>query len=80
MASFIQSAFTQFSNRELLALLQRLGLKTKVERGGRVFPASDRALDVLRSLEKYLTENRVRGHPGEVTKVLVDSGWSRRPV
>ena len=71
---FLYSAFTQFSNQDLLALLQRLGLKTKVERGGRVFPASDRSMDVVRALEKYLNENRVRVIQGEVTKVLVDAG------
>ncbi len=71
---FLYSAFTQFSNQDLLTLLQRLGLKTKVERGGRVFPASDRSVDVVRALEKYLTENHVRVIRGEVSKILVEAG------
>lgn len=43
---FLYSAFEQFSNEDLLILLHQWGLPTKVERGGRVFPESDSALDV----------------------------------
>lgn len=52
--NFLYSAFYGFTNRDLLALLEDTGLETKVERGGRVFPASDRAADVLLALKKLL--------------------------
>lgn len=71
---FLYSAFHQFSNQDLITLLHSLGLKTKVERGGRVFPVSDRSADVVRVLGKYLAQNNVRVLQGEVTNVLVDSG------
>ena len=51
---FLYSAFSQFPNHDLIDLLERLGVPTKVERGGRVFPASDRASDVAEALERWL--------------------------
>ena len=53
---FLYSAYSRFFNDELIALLQRLGVKTKVERGGRVFPASDDADDVANALERWVRE------------------------
>ena len=35
---FLYSAFAAFDNRDLMALLERLGVPLKTERGGRVFP------------------------------------------
>lgn len=43
---FLMSAYQQFDNRDLLDLLHEWKLATKVERGGRVFPVSDSALEV----------------------------------
>ena len=40
---FLYSAFYTFTNQDLIALFNNLGLKTKVERGNRVFPASDKS-------------------------------------
>ncbi|KKM08827.1 FAD-dependent oxidoreductase [Clostridiales bacterium PH28_bin88] len=51
---FLYSALHTFSNKDMVALLNRLGLPTKVERGGRVFPVSDRSKDVVQALEGYL--------------------------
>ena len=51
---FLYGAFSRFSNQDLIELLQRLGVPTKIERGGRVFPESDRADDVAAAFEKWL--------------------------
>lgn len=58
-SKFLYSAFQNLSNNELIELLNQLGLRTKVERGGRVFPESDKSSDVIKTLEKYLSQNRV---------------------
>jgi predicted Rossmann fold flavoprotein len=71
---FLYSAFYTFSNDDLLNLFHDLGLATKVERGGRVFPASDKALDVVKALQKYITQNGVRVLHGEVEQVLAKEG------
>ena len=52
---FLYSAYSHFDNRDLMALMESLGVKLKVERGGRVFPASDRSSDITRALERELT-------------------------
>jgi len=57
---FLFSAFHNFFRPELLAFLNNLGLTTKVERGGRIFPVSDDAHDVVRVLKIYLSQNNVR--------------------
>ncbi|PKN18407.1 MAG: NAD(P)/FAD-dependent oxidoreductase [Deltaproteobacteria bacterium HGW-Deltaproteobacteria-6] len=56
---FLHSAFSRFFRPELLAFFEQYGLATKVERGGRIFPVSDDARDVVRALQKYLAENKV---------------------
>jgi predicted Rossmann fold flavoprotein len=56
---FFYSAFNSLSNNDLIELLNSLGLRTKVERGGRVFPESDKSSDVIKTLEKYINKNNV---------------------
>lgn len=50
---FLYSAFSVFNNEDMRAFLHRAGVPTKVERGGRVFPESDKSSDVLRALSDY---------------------------
>ena len=59
-SKFLMSAVYAFPNTALIDLLEENGLRTKVERGGRVFPASDRANDVIRTLEKMLRDAGVK--------------------
>jgi hypothetical protein len=51
---FLRQAFARFFNQELLAFFENLGLPLVTERGGRVFPASGQAGDVLKVLRKWL--------------------------
>ncbi len=59
-SQFLYSAFYSFTNEQLLDLLHEYGLETKVERGGRVFPVSDRSSDVLKTLEKLISGAEIR--------------------
>lgn len=56
---FLYSAFYTFSNEDLIEFFKKLGLNTKVERGNRVFPISDKSSDVIKALEKFLKESNV---------------------
>jgi predicted flavoprotein YhiN len=56
---FLYNAFGRYFRDELLALLKRYGVETKTERGGRVFPVSDNAGDVVDALVKYAADNNV---------------------
>ena len=57
---FLYPAFTRFFREDLLALLGRYGVRTLVETGGRIFPASGRAADVVRALQQNQAENGAR--------------------
>lgn len=68
---FLYGAYERFSNIDLLALLHEWGLKTRVERGGRVFPESDSALEVRNLFMKMLKKYNVTVHLNEaVTKIV----------
>lgn len=56
---FLYGAFHRFFRDELLEFLRRHGVETKTERGGRIFPVSDSAADVLDALVSYVKHNRV---------------------
>lgn len=58
-SKFLYSAFSTFFNEEIVSLLNILGLETKVERGGRIFPKSDKSSDVIKAFQKYLLDNNV---------------------
>lgn len=72
---FLYGAYERFTNEDLLQLLHDAGLETKVERGGRVFPASDSALDMRNTFMKLMKHYGVDVHLEEpVKKLLVDDG------
>ena len=57
---FLYSAFQNFNNQDIINLLKEQGLKTKEERGNRIFPVTDRASDVLDALIKKLKKQSVK--------------------
>ena len=72
---FLYGAYERFTNEDLLQLLHDAGLETKIERGGRVFPASDSALDVRNTFMKLMKHYGVDVHLEEpVKKLLIDDG------
>lgn len=58
--TFLYSSLYSFTNENIIELLESLGLKTKVERGNRVFPESNKSSDVIKALEKFLSQNNVK--------------------
>ncbi len=72
---FLYSAFHRFFRDELLAFLRRYGVETKTERGGRIFPVSDDAGEIVRAFQQYIADNGVQVHAGvPVIKILVEKG------
>lgn len=51
--NFLYSAFYNFSNQDLMNLLEDEGLQLKVERGDRVFPVTDKARDVVDTMQRF---------------------------
>lgn len=70
---FLYSSFYSLTNDQVIEFFEELGVKTKVERGGRVFPESDHSSDVIRALEQELkrlgAEIRLRT---EVKEILAE--------
>ncbi|HRY36266.1 MAG TPA: NAD(P)/FAD-dependent oxidoreductase [Candidatus Magasanikbacteria bacterium] len=56
---FLFTAFNKFGVEDVINFFEKQGLKTKVERGNRVFPESDQAFSVLSALKKYLRDTGV---------------------
>ncbi len=59
---FLYGPFHEFSNYDLIKFFNERGLQTKVERGNRVFPQSDRAQDVVDLLADYARKSGVKIH------------------
>lgn len=70
---FLYSAFYGFTNEQAIEFFEDIGLRTKTERGNRVFPLSDHSSDVIRVLEKEMERRNVQVHlHSEVKEVLTD--------
>ncbi len=57
---FLYGALNNFDNDSIINLLEQEGVRTKVERGGRVFPVSDKSQDVLNALLRILKKLDVK--------------------
>ena len=57
---FLYSAFYTFTNTDVINMFNSLGVKTKTERGKRVFPESDKAHDIANALEKQIKNKKVK--------------------
>ncbi len=72
---FLRQAFSGFFMPELVNFFEHLGVPVSVERGGRIFPSSSRALDIVTSLVKWVERNGVKVFPrSQVTQVVTEKG------
>ena len=71
---FLYSAISNFSPSDTISFFEARGLKTKTERGNRVFPASNKAIDVVRTLEGFVAEAGVKILNVRARNLLVKDG------
>ena len=57
---FLYSAFSNFMPYDTMALFEELGVALKIERGNRVFPVSDKAVDIVDALVNYAKNSGVK--------------------
>ena len=70
---FLYSSFYSLTNDQVIDFFEDLGVKTKVERGGRVFPESDHSSDVIRALEQEMKRLGVEFClKSEVKEILIE--------
>jgi predicted Rossmann fold flavoprotein len=73
---FLRHTFEQFGNTDLMAFLRDGGLELDTERGGRVFPSSGRAKDVLDALLRWVASCGVQlKYSTAVDKLVVSNGY-----
>ena len=71
---FMYSSFNNFTNEDIIKLLEEEGVETKVERGNRVFPVSDRSQDVQKALIRIIKKLNVKIITNSrVKEILVDN-------
>lgn len=74
-SKFLYSSFNKYTNQDIVNFLKKQGVETKVERGGRIFPVSDKAQDVLEAFKRRLKELKVQIRTNfEVSKILTEDG------
>lgn len=73
-SKFLYSAYNNFSYEDICNMIESAGVKTKIERGNRVFPESDKSSDVIWALSKMMKDIGVNVHLNKnVTDVLSDA-------
>lgn len=70
---FLYSAFSSFDNRDVMDFFESYGVPLKVERGDRVFPVSDKAVDIVDALNHYITDMRVQRKNERVTELMIEN-------
>ncbi len=68
---FLKSAFSQFYSNDIISLLEKYGLESTLERGGRYFPTSNKASDVLKAILKWVNELKVEIRNGHRVEKLI---------
>ena len=70
---FLYSSFMQYTNNDIINFLKEQGLEVKEERGNRIFPVTDKSLDVLKCFTKKIKELNIDVlYNTEVKKIIVD--------
>ena len=70
---FLYSAFHSYTNKDIIEFLKEEGLEVKEERGNRIFPITDKSIDVLKCFTKKLKKENVKIlEETTVEKILVN--------
>lgn len=74
-SKFLYSVFNEFDNNDVIKFFNEIGVATKVERGNRVFPVSDKALEVVDKLKKEMDRCKVKVIVNSpIKKIIVENG------
>lgn len=70
-SKFLYSSFYGYTNQDVIDFFERIGVRTKIERGNRVFPVSDHSSDVIAGLTRELQQLGVEIHLHTEVKAIV---------
>ena len=69
---FLYSAFQNYTNKDIIEFLRKQGLEVKEERGNRIFPITDKSVDVLNCFKKKIDELKIKYKLNtKVEKILI---------
>ena len=71
---FLYSAINRFSPGDTIGFFESLGLPLKTERGNRVFPVSERAVDVVDTLREYVLNSGVKIVNDTAVALIMENG------
>ena len=71
---FLYSALNQFSPQDAMDFFEQQGVPLKTERGNRVFPVSDKAVDIVDALVRYARAGGCRFHQGRAVSLCLEDG------
>ena len=71
---FLYGALSRFMPFDTMDFFENLGVSLKIERGNRVFPETDKAVDIVDALNKYLKMTGVKRIKGRIVKLNNDNG------
>ena len=71
---FLYSALNRFEPKHTMDLFEKLGVPLKTERGRRVFPVSDRALDIADALQLFIKDKNVDIRQGRAKNLVFEDG------
>lgn len=71
---FLYGAFSKFMPSDTIDFFEDMGVPLKVERGNRVFPVSDKAMDIVDALNAYAQDAGVKRIKGRVTELIIEDG------
>ena len=71
---FLYSAFSQFNAQEVMRFFENNGVPLKTERGNRVFPVSDKAVDIVDALVSAAKKRGVKFLHASACDILTDGG------
>lgn len=71
---FLFSAFSNFTSQDTMNFFEALGVPLKTERGNRVFPVSDKAVDIVDAMVKAVKKNGCKILNGTVKEIVSENG------
>ncbi len=71
---FLYGAFSKFMPIDTMEFFEDMGVTLKVERGNRVFPESDKAVDIVDALRTFMEDSGTKRIKGRVTELIAESG------
>ncbi len=71
---FLYSALNRFAPKKTMEFFEKLGVTLKTERGRRVFPASDKAMDIADALQLFMKNKNITLVQGRAKKLVLEDG------